>query len=269
MPVMSEYPPGAPCWVDLSTAEPAASLSFYTGLFGWASYAAPGGGDVAYTFFAPAGTAPPDFPGRVVAAMMPSPAAGRPAAWNTYVSVTDIDATAGKVTNAGGQVIVPPLDVDGQGRMAMFADDQDALISAWQPGAFPGCGLVNEPGCFCWSELACRDTEAATRFYGRVFGWEAETSQMGPMTYTEWRLGGRAVGGMVHMDENWPEGVAPRWVVYFAVADCDQAAARAAELGGQVAVPPADAPPGRLAVIADPQGAAFTIVKLAASPPAR
>ena len=47
MPVMSEYPPGAPCWVDLSTAEPAASLSFYTGLFGWASYAAPGGGDAA------------------------------------------------------------------------------------------------------------------------------------------------------------------------------------------------------------------------------
>ncbi|HEY7918902.1 MAG TPA: hypothetical protein VIE45_04575, partial [Streptosporangiaceae bacterium] len=80
---MSEYPPGTPCWVDLSTAEPAASLAFYTGLFGWASYAAPGGGDAAYTFFAPAGTAPADFPGRVVAAMMPSPAAGQPAAWNT------------------------------------------------------------------------------------------------------------------------------------------------------------------------------------------
>ena len=110
------------------------------------------------------------------------------------------------MTAAGGQVIVPPLDVDGQGQMAMFADDQEALFAAWQPGAFPGCGLVNEPGCFCWSELACRDTEAAARFYGRVFGWEAETSQMGPTTYTEWRLGGRAVGGMVHMDENWPEG---------------------------------------------------------------
>ena len=71
------------------------------------------------------------------------------------------------------------------------------------------------------------------------------------------------------MDENWPEGVAPRWVAYFAVADCDAAAVRAAELGGQVAVPPAYAPPGRLAVITDPQGAAFTIVTLAAAPPAR
>ena len=78
MPVMREYPPGTPCWVDLSTSEPAASLAFYTGLFGWASYAAPDGGDAAYTFFAPAGTAPADFPGRVVAALMPSPGAGRP-----------------------------------------------------------------------------------------------------------------------------------------------------------------------------------------------
>ena len=60
------------------------------------------------------------------------------------------------MTGAGGRVIVPPLEVDGQGRMAMFADDQEALFAAWQPGAFPGCGLVNEPGCFCWSELACR-----------------------------------------------------------------------------------------------------------------
>ena len=101
---------------------------------------------------------------------MPSPGAERPATWNTSVSVTDIDATASLVTGAGGHVTVPPLDVDGQGRMAMFADDQEALFAAWQPRAFPGCGLVNEPGCFCWSELACPDTEAAARFYGCVFG---------------------------------------------------------------------------------------------------
>lgn len=266
MPMMRGYPPGTPCWVDLSTSEPAAAAAFYTGLFGWESRTAPGGGEASYTFLAPAGTAPEDFPGRVVTGLMPSPGAQRPATWNTYVSVTDIDATAGLVTGAGGRVTVPPLDVDGQGRMAMFADDQEALFAAWQPRAFPGCGLVNEPGCYCWSELACPDTEAAARFYGRVFGWETETSQMGPVTYAEWRLGGRAVGGMVHMDENWPEGVAPRWVVYFAVTDCDAAVALAADLGGQVAVPPVDAPPGRLAVIADPQGAPFTIIRLAADP---
>jgi predicted enzyme related to lactoylglutathione lyase len=53
--------------------------------------------------------------------------------------------------------------------------------------------------------------------------------------------------------------------VYFAVADCDAAAARAEELGGQVRVPPTDVPPGRFAVADDPHGAEFTIVKLAAA----
>ena len=74
---------------------------------------------------------------------MPAPGPERPAAWNTYVSVTDIDATAALVAEAGGHLIVPPLDVASQGRMAVFADDQEAVFAAWQPGAFPGCGLVN------------------------------------------------------------------------------------------------------------------------------
>ena len=56
MPAMTAYPPGTPCWVDLSTSDPAASAAFYTGLFGWTALAAPPGGDAAYTFFAPAGT---------------------------------------------------------------------------------------------------------------------------------------------------------------------------------------------------------------------
>ena len=257
---MTRYLPGTPCWVDLSTGDPVASVGFYTSLFGWASYSAPGEGP-GYTFFAPAGTRPADFPGRVVAGLMPG---AEHTAWNTYVAVADAEATATRVTEAGGQVLVPPADVAGQGRMAMFADDQGALIAAWQPAAFHGAGLVNAPGCFCWSELACRDTGAAAEFYGSVFGWAPETSQMGPMTYTEWRLGGRAVGGMVHMDEDWPSGIPPRWVVYFAVTDCDAAAAQATDLGGQVAVPPTDAPPGRLAVLSDPQGATLTIIKLAA-----
>jgi predicted enzyme related to lactoylglutathione lyase len=263
MPAMTTYPPGTPCWVDLSTSDPAASAAFYTGLFGWTAQAAPPGGDAAYTFFAPAGTPPGEFHRSVVAGLMPSPGSGR-AAWNTYVSATDADAAAGRVTAAGGQVLAPAAEVPGQGTMAMFADDQGARFAVWQPAAFDGARLVNDPGCFCWSELACRDTAAAGAFYGSVFGWAPDTSEMGPMTYTEWRLAGRTVGGMVHMDEEWPADVPPRWVVYFAVTDCDEAAARATELGGRVTVPPADAPPGRLAILTDPQGAAFTIIRLAA-----
>ncbi len=265
MPVMTEYPPGTPCWADLSTPDATVSSAFYAGLFGWELHSPPGSDAGAYAFFVPAGTPPDEAPARVVAGLMPLAGGQHRPSWNTYVSVADADATAALVSGAGGQVPTAPMDVDGQGRMAMFADDQGAIIGAWQPKAFHGAGLVNEPGCLCWNELACRDTGAAARFYQRVFGWQADTSQMGPMTYTEWRLGGRPVGGMVHMDEDWPEGIAPQWMVYFAVADCDAAAARAGELGGQVRVPPTDVPAGRFAVVSDPHGAGFTIITLAAA----
>ncbi len=265
MPVMTEYPPGTPCWADLFTPDARASSAFYGGLFGWETHSPPGADARAYAFFVPAGTPSDQAHAQVVAGLMPMTSEARPPEWNTYVGVTDADATAALVSAAGGQVLVPPMDVDGQGRMAMFADDQGANIAVWQPETFHGAGLVNEPGCLCWNELACRDTVAAERFYGRVFGWQADTSQMGPMTYTEWRLNGRTIGGMAHLDENWPEGIPPHWMVHFAVADCDAAAARAAELGGQVRVPPTDVPPGRFAVVGDPGGAVFTIIKLAAA----
>jgi predicted enzyme related to lactoylglutathione lyase len=265
MPVMMEYPPGTPCWADLSTPDAAASSAFYGGLFGWERHVPPGPDSGAYAFFVPASTPPDQAHARVVAGLMPLAGREQRPAWNTYVSVADADLTAALVSEAGGQVLVSPMDVDGQGRMAMFADDHGAIISAWQPKAFCGAGLVNEPGCLCWNELACRDTAAAAGFYGRVFGWQADTSQMGPMTYTEWRLNGHAVGGMAHMDEDWPGGIPPHWMVHFAVADCDMAAARAEELGGQVRVPPTDVPPGRFAVVADPHGAVFTIIALAAA----
>jgi uncharacterized protein len=265
MPAMAEYPPGTPCWADLSTPDARQSSAFYGGLFGWEMHSPRGSDAGAYAFFAPAGIPADEVPARVVAGLMPLTSGQQRPAWTTYVSVADADATAALVSDAGGQVLLSPMDVNGHGRMAMFADDQGAVIAAWQPKAFRGAGLVNDPGCFCWTELACRDTAAAERFYGRVFGWRADTSQMGPMTYTEWRLDGRPVGGMVHMDEDWPEGIPPHWMVYFAVADCDAAAARAEELGGQVRVPPTDVPPGRFAVADDPHGAEFTIVKLAAA----
>jgi predicted enzyme related to lactoylglutathione lyase len=62
--------------------------------------------------------------------------------------------------------------------------------------------------------------------------------------------------------------VPPNWLVYFAVDDCDAKAQKAAELGANICLPPADIPSvGRFAVIQDPQGAAFAIIKLE-NPPA-
>ena len=74
------------------------------------------------------------------------------------------------------------------------------------------------------------------------------------------------VGGMIRMDEKWPAEVPSHWMTYFAVDDCDAAAAKVTELKGTVLLPPIDVPPGRFAVVEDPQGAAFTIIRINEQP---
>ena len=121
----------------------------------------------------------------------------------------------------------------------------------------------NEPGTWSWSELLTTDLDASKAFYAEVFGWGAETHGAGPMgSYTEWKVGGRSVGGMMLKPPMLPAEVPPHWAVYFAVADADSAAARVAELGGSVMMPPMDIEPGRFAAVTDPTGAAFNVIAL-------
>ncbi|GAA2439664.1 VOC family protein [Actinomadura vinacea] len=258
MPERTSYEPGTPCWVDLGTPDFASSKEFYGRLFGWHAQEPVDPVTGGYTMMTPG---PGD--ARPVAALMPQTVEGQPVAWCTYVSVTDLDAVTEAVRRAGGQVLMEPMDILDQGRIAIFADAVGAVLGAWQPQGFQGAGVVNEPGTYCWSELACRDPEAAKAFYGAVFGWEGETRSDGGIAYTEWRNpGGPPVGGMIPMGEEWPREVPPHWMVYFAVADCDAAAALAGELGGTVHVPPTDLPIGRFAVLSDPQGGPFSVIHL-------
>jgi hypothetical protein len=64
------------------------------------------------------------------------------------------------------------------------------------------------------------------------------------------------------MDAQW-QGMPPRWGIYFMVGDCDRVVDRAKGLGGRVQWGPFDAPGvGRMAMLADPQGASFSVIKL-------
>ncbi len=118
---------------------------------------------------------------------------------------------------------------------------------------------------FCWNELATPDAAAATRFYCGLFGWTPRTTDLGKMTYTHFQANqendGQDVGGMLQMTAEWGSTPA-HWMPYVAVADVDACARRATELGGKVCVPPTDISVGRFAVITDPTGATFSIIKL-------
>lgn len=264
MPRMTSYEPGTPCWVDLASPDLAVAKAFYGGLFGWQAHTSPDPQTGGYTMF----TLGDGAERNEVAAVMPIMNEGQPPAWTTYVGAANLDALAKRVSEAGGQILMEPVDVLDQGRMALFLDDQGAYLGAWQPGNFIGAGVVNEPGAPCWNELACRDIEKAKNFYGTVFGWEGRTKAFGDSTYTEWYNVGKVVGGMVQMNEQWPREVPPHWMVYFTVANCDASAARARELGGTVSVPPTTIPIGRFAVLGDPHGAFFSIMQFTADPAA-
>jgi len=118
------------------------------------------------------------------------------------------------------------------------------------------------PGSFCWVELATTDQSAAKDFYNSLFGWEANDNPIGPgEIYTIFRLEGRdAAAGFTLRPEQVSQGIPPNWGIYIGVENADEAARRAAELGGKVMAGPFDVmEAGRMAVIQDPTGATFSV----------
>jgi uncharacterized protein len=254
---MPEYAPGTPSWVDLSSSDADASASFYEEVLGWsATEPGPAEETGGYRMFMQGD--------KTVAGLMPHMQEGQPTAWSTYISVTDADETAQKVKDAGGSVIVEPMDVMDIGRMAFFSDPTGAVFGVWQPKSFAGADLVNEPVSLCWNEVMTRDSETDKQFYPAVFGWKAGRPgfEGAPDTYVVWEVDGHPVGGMMQMNESFPAEVPPHWGVCFAVEDVDAVVTKARERGAMVTFEPMDMPIGRFAGLIDPQGASFTVMQM-------
>lgn len=116
------------------------------------------------------------------------------------------------------------------------------------------------PGVFSWIELATPEPAAAKQFYGGLFGWETRDDPIPDGgAYTMAQLAGEEVAGMMEQPEQQrAAGVPPNWFCYVTVGTADEAAGRAAALGGTVHAGPFDVmDSGRMAVIADPTGAMF------------
>jgi uncharacterized protein len=233
--------------------DPEGARAFYRAVFGW-EFTDLGPEAGGYTMCT--------LRGRDVAGLGPTQGEGMPPAWSTYVSVEDADTTAKAVESAGGSALAPPFDVFDSGRMAVFADSTGAAISVWQPKEHHGAGLVNEPGAFCWNELHTRDVEGAKNFYQTVFSWDGVTQDMGGMAYTEFKLDGKSIAGMIAMGDEYPAEVPAHWLVYFAVEDTDATVAKVTSLGGAVVSPPMDSPAGRFAVLRDAPGALFAVITM-------
>ncbi|MEU6477246.1 VOC family protein [Streptomyces sp. NPDC047017] len=253
---------GAPNWIDVGSPDLGATRAFYGGLFGWELRSAgPEAGG--YGFF--------ELDGRIVAAAMPATAEQGPPAWTVYFQCADAEATAEAAEQAHGRVLVRPLDVMGQGHMAVLADQAGVVFGLWQPGERRGLDTAGVTGSLCWVELYTPDVAAAAAFYHRALGLETSAVSFpgGSYTCVNPAEGGEDAmfGGVVPLAEDPAPGGA-HWLPYFEVADPDAVVARAGELGGSVRVPATDLPGvGRVARLDDPHGARFAVIRSASPQP--
>jgi len=252
----TSYVPGTPCWVDLATPDVEAAARFYGELFGWKVPERPDSGSMG-------GYRRAIKDGKDVAGVMPLMQEGQPPAWTTYISVDDIEALGRAVQENGGTMIAEPMSVANYGRLALFTDPEGAFFGMWEPADFAGAELVNEPGSFSWNELETRDPAAAKEFYGRVFGWEFDEEEApGGMAYNVVRVGDDRVAGMADISGRVPDEVPAHWMTYFSVADAESAVETVKSGGGALQFGPIDIPVGRFAMVTDPWGAAFAVVRL-------
>ena len=255
MPEFTSYAHGTPCWTDVTSTDLPRAVEFYTALFGWDAEVAEEPEAGGYTMF--------KLDGKNVAAGSPPQQEGIPSHWTTYLASDDVDATAAKVREAGGTVLVDPFDVFDAGRMTIAQDPTGAIFGVWQAGRHIGAELANDPGTMNWNECQTRDPEAAGRFYEAVFGVDVKAfpTAEGRPPYHVIHVDGRGVAGIFGLDENMRD-VPPNWGTVFAVANADETVAKAQELGGVALMPGMDLPEiGRLAVLQDPTGAVFQVLQ--------
>lgn len=253
----TNYVPGAPVWIDLGTPDVEAAAAFYTALFDW-EFEGGGPETGGYgKFTVDEGAA---------AAIGPLTEPGASSAWTLYFHTLDAEATVKTVEQAGGSVRFASLSDAYPGPMAGFTDPAGAQFAVWQLGDHKGLGAVTIPNTLCWTELYTTDPAAAKAFYHSVFGWATEDAPMDESTYTVIRPAGAGQesgqGGIMGIsDEMASAGLKPRWCAYFEVTDCDVVAAKAAEHGGTVVMPPETVEGvGRLAQLIDPFGAPFAVI---------
>ncbi len=247
----SSYAPGTFSWVELASSDVESAKRFYAELFGWESDDRPVGEDSVYSMQM--------LNGKAAAAIAPQPAqqrdAGMPPLWNSYVSVTSADEVAQRAGELGASVHAGPFDVMTAGRMAVVQDPQGAFFMLWEARDTFGAEVVNEPGALVWNELSVPDVEAASSFYGELFGWSTAPFEGSPDPYSVIRVGERGNGGIRELKEPWP----PNWAVYFGVADIDEGIARVKQLGGEQMMGPEDIGIAKFAFVRDPQGAVFAL----------
>ncbi len=242
--------PGKFVWFEHVSKEPKKAQAFYGEVLGWKIEGAPMG-DFTYEMIK-AGDAAIGGYGQ--------PQGGESPHWISYVSVDDVDATAKKVTAAGGKLLGEAFDIPTVGRMQRIADPYGAHVNLFASSMDDPPDQKKRPvGHFDWNELLTPEPAKAVAFYEKILGYTHDTMAMKEGDYLILNRGGAPRGGV--MKTPVPK-LPAHWIQYVVVDDCDAAVARATRGGGQLKMPPTEVPNiGRFAVLTDPLGAPFGVIK--------
>ncbi len=231
------------CWFDY-TGDSAKAQGFFGEVFNWSTKAVPMGNGHTYTMIA--------LGDETIGGYQPGKAPG----WLSHLLVDDAKAIAAKVKSLGCAVHHDPSPM-GPGTFAVVADPLGTAFALWQPGKPEEGEFSKQVGAFCWNELMTTDATKSLAFWSAL-GFDDKPMDMGPMgTYHVLASAGKERACMMQTP-----GAPALWVPYVHVADADATAAKAKKLGAQIKMGPDNVPNvGRIAVMADPQGATIGLLQ--------
>ncbi|MFI6035929.1 VOC family protein [Streptomyces sp. NPDC051315] len=249
---MAVQPEGTPCWADAMFSDLEGAKTFYGDVLGWTfgeSLSEYGNYTQAYA------------DGKAVAAVVPPmPGQDGPSAWCLYFASEDVAATAARIRENAGEILLEPMPVADFGTMCLAREPSGAVFGVWQAGTHEGFQAMGTPGAYVWAEVFTREPGKADAFLAAVFGYRQKRLEDEAMDFHLYDLGDRALLGRMTMTEDFPPEVPSYINVYFTVPDCDEAVARATKLGATPRLGPTGSPFGRYASLIDPQGADFSVI---------
>jgi predicted enzyme related to lactoylglutathione lyase len=248
--------PGKVVWADLVTPNLAEAETFYSGLFAWT--------------FRDIHTPDTDYAvaladGRPIAGIvqraMPAGEQRQPN-WLTFVSVTDADRAARIAVQDGAKQLAKPTTYPGRGRQAVLAGPDGAVFAVLASASGDPGDYLAEPGEWIWSALLTSNPDAAAKFYQSVFGYDVfDLPSDDGLTHVVLSSQDYARAGINSLPKDSRHRRA-HWLNFVRVADTDATAAKAVALGGRVLVEPRiDRHGGKIALLADPSGAAFGVME--------
>jgi hypothetical protein len=245
--------PGKFVWADLVTDDVQAARKFYAQLFGW-------------TFW--------DMGNYAIAANQERPLCGmfqrprpkdKPQAkprWFGYISVASVKRAERAVTKAGGKTLAEPKKFPKRGEQAIFVDGEGAMFGVVKSSSGDPEDFRPEPGDWIWIQLMSRDARKAAEFYRNIAGYEIieNTSSNRVSDYVLASEGyARATVRSIPKENGQVE---PTWLPFVRVKNVGDSVTQVTQLGGKVlAEPKPDFLEGKVAVVADPTGAAVGLLE--------